>query len=808
MTYDSARKLYTEAPRFTPQCRSTPSRDGVGVAPDSSGFVHIDASQMAGRRFREDKVQHDSKILPRNYKDFDAQAFKVTGKPIQWDGRADPMSPGAEPRSEHEEIHQHAHTMHTTPLSAPTSRGFATANTWHRRSDSGSLSAALNSTAGHISHTHVWSPQSPTYGTKALPPQHSHHPPHRVSPSKAGYEHFTRRGSTNVGCSASDEFEAHEPQALLIPPFDTTEWRVMDCTNPVLIQHRVSMSLDPFEEANSARWSHMFPQEASVATGLSGPFSGAWKFIIEPAMLPLTSPYYPDADDVQGFEIHHSTKTPSSQGVVPVPPGPEGMLTFLHETIVQRLHQGYQYIPPVVNKTFRLSLGHQFHEISADSWKHSFQQWVHQEYRARQQTSSVLGNHKGSGIPPSPSKSPMCLPSSALPIKLADSGVIEETSSLNTQSLFSRVKREAAGRVYSDGFRGMAPERDEDEHVSPALECTYYLQNPFSRGWDCKKIQFRNESGNVYVNWSGLDQLLSGTQDEADLFAKRKLIDPLFQARKVKYAIVPDSSASEGFSQDSVTRWIDQVSNGSEFILVTKERLNKFSYTQDKLTVEFDIAKVIENAALRDLEGATQQEKPVVDDGVLELVLEDKDSRKGVRLPHPDADNATYQADIPSTPPPVNAFVPASIPLRSPWCVLGISKEAHSRCFLAFSVTWLACPGCKISELIDLCRRRMLQTMGQGYRLVQIPCSSISGNAAAQPDSKSNPFTPHIWIPVLNEDVLRLVVLYVPFNIFMVYVLLCAWFLLSSLCFAAHLSVWRGNWALKSCSEEVPQKWS
>ena len=670
---------------------------------------------------------HLDSLLPDNYEELDKSAFQFSTEPIKWmaEARQTPLSSsGMNSLSVNTSIALSRDCKERDSLlrGSPRSRPAVGMKASHTRVSSviseeiDRLDRLSSLGGGDVRKASgLWSPQRG-------PSQ---------SPTKVIEEIQKRSKSASVG-----------PQPLLTSPFccDNISQTAPSITTSV----GINVNVDPFEEANRNRWSHLFPPEASFATGMSTEDSHMWKFIIEPALLPLTSPYYPvrDTDSmIQGFEIHHSQKTPSSKGMVPLPHGLPGVNTFLHEAIVQRLHQGYQYIPPYGGDLYRLSIGHQFHEVYLNAnLQYCFQQWIHQEYRSRQQPASQV--LKQGFTPPSPV-------SSMLDVKLSTSQPLQSGCSrkLSLDESMSRGDDDSSCIAFPSGN-------------SECLLFCYHLHNPFSRGWDFQKIQFHNESGNVYVNWSALDQLLSGAQ-ESDIDRKQSLIDPLFNPRKVKFAIIPpQATKSPETFKEGVTRWLDQVCSGSDFLLQKKEQLSKVVIDDSGSCVTTDL-KPFE-------EGDLKTGK------VLEFVLENHDARQSKPPLPADYDESSYQYEVitPSTAI-ANVSVQAEGICRSCWILFSIDSHLHPECYVTFTVTWLACPSYKITDFVDLCRRRMLQTLGQGCTLVQIPCDTgddiTSSGGSPRVAYGVSPLTPNTWIGVPSARMLGLILLYVFFSLSLIF---------------------------------------
>eukprot|EP01059_Diplonema_ambulator_P008384 TRINITY_DN17_c1_g1_i1.p1 TRINITY_DN17_c1_g1~~TRINITY_DN17_c1_g1_i1.p1 ORF type:complete len:1322 (+),score=329.74 TRINITY_DN17_c1_g1_i1:3247-7212(+) len=717
LNYEAAVKMFQSSASFIPQCRMTSARNvREEELRRSNGYTLV--TRLLAKRNKEGH----GKLLPPDWRKRDQQAFASNIEPIKWTEDKEPKED-----SECRELL----SVYDSPKSRLSPK--------MRHMPSSSIISDIDE--GRIRSSSICDEQKASWS--ASPTSHplcGHHKGSlnpTLSPTKQLEDYHRKTQESGLG-----------PKPVLIPPFVTTGCRVKDATDPLLIQQLQLDARDPFEQANSARWSHMYPVEMSFCTGMNDNHSCSWKFIIEPALLPLTSPYYPVPDAermIPGFEIHHSNKTPSSTGVVPVPSGVAGMRAFLHECVVQRLHQGYQFIPPVVDKTYRLSIGHQFHEISTQSqFDYVFVQWVHQEYRSRQQPSLPFKSHRYT--PPSPA------------ILCKTSPMLQPMPTLASSHPGIR------GKLSMEGF-------EEDGPSADLMEFNYQLHNPFTRGWDFRKIQFHNESGNVYVNWSGLDQLISGTQDAMEIENKNAILDPLFMARKVKFAIIPQKEHTGGGFKEEVKRWLDQICSGSEFHLLSKEKLESIVFEEGELDFDFDIPQFEGIGTPLSSMSATipsgqvlPQSHSAPDAKPLELVLEGQNSRKGMPLPPQDEDDGAYQPDV--KPPEsnvdtaCNACPVPDVMSRSTWFSLGINRTAHPLCHLSFNITWLACPGCKIAEFVDLCRRRMLQTMGQSHILVQIPCASLaSGENTPQTETRTNPLTPYTWTQVSSCLSLRMIIM-------------------------------------------------
>eukprot|EP00755_Sulcionema_specki_P027376 Sspe_Gene.16772::Locus_5925_Transcript_1_1_Confidence_1.000_Length_4565::g.16772::m.16772/K20404/DEPDC5; DEP domain-containing protein 5 len=738
-TFKAASELFQRLhASFMPQCcmvSARIARENVLREEGPNPVLRLHAL-LADREIEEPSGQ----LLRPDWERLDAQAFHFEREPMTW--TAQPIREDDGPSSPHL----------CTQLSMPDAHMRSLSVARHQRTVSEDFGRSMGKTLA----------ETATWGSSFMDSRRSINTPERqrgesIAVPTAAHRNYTRTSE-------------HDPvgyRPLFSNPFDVNSTISLDSTDSRFIEMQRQelqrlKERNPFEEANVNRWAHMFPADESPATG---GISHMWKFIIEPVLLPLTSPYYPviDAIDevIPGFELHPSQKTTHSNGVVPLPPGRNGLQVYLNECIVQRLHQGYQFVPPIVDNTYRLSIGHQFHELSVITQQYQFHQWIHQEYKMRQQQPfSSLRDHR--------SFQSLCcsyLSNARLGNQRRSTPPTVRAPIHNQPALSSSLPTDQRGPLdarYDSSVsrsamlpRGMVPE---------FCEYSYFLNNPYTAGWDSRHAHFINESGNVFVNWSGLDQLLSGAQDETELATKDTLIDPLFRPRKVKYVLLPtmcDTPATrEGF-YEGIPRLLDQICTGGDFQLLRKELLQQVTKADGPITVDLDDIAVSSTAD---------------DTQPFELVLEHCDARKGGFLSAIDWDDGQYQPDPAGVPlssgKPPNAAPRPEVIARSLWIALGVSRNFHPRCFFSFIVTWLSCPGTRVSGFMDLVRRRMLQTMGHSYRLVQVPYKLFSrSNISISGESRYAPFRSYVWIPVRTTSILRRLVLhllndmsYVPAN--------------------------------------------
>ncbi|KAJ9438129.1 hypothetical protein DIPPA_01214 [Diplonema papillatum] len=722
------------------------------TATHGSQSIPLDESHNSAASRPPAAGRQGSRLLPDDWEQRDAAAFKFDPAPIKWTDEASDSVASTVRNPFAADASGADHAGSARGYHSPRGSGFG--DVGHARMNSASDTEDLFKSSCELDGANEprsrFSPQSPSAGpfekrgmvVSGSYPNHARSSVSyvvNVSPTKQ-FEDFWRK-------KQKAERERAGPRALLISPFDVEGANVLDSTHPAMIVTRKAHARDPFEMANAARWSHLFPIAASDATGMQGdPNSHMWKFIIELALLPLTSPYYPVPDldhAIPGFHIHHSTKNPASTGVVPLPPGAAGLKTFLHECIVQRLHHGYQFIPPIMGSIYRLSIGHQFHEISAALQQYHLQQWVHDEHRVAQEEVNYAGSgdlvaSRSRHTPPSPAgytmrsnMSPGLPPTIPLSCSQTNRGGLQRFSasvsgrSLDALDIGSSKLDESHTVPVGQGGSG----------ARAVHEFRYYSHNPFSLSWDYRVVKLSGETTNAYFNWSALDEILSGTQDEVDLANKKVLIDPLFTARRVRYTIIPSRKAASDSFSERTKRWFDQVCSGTNLYLKNKAKVADVVYERGDLEIDFS-ADALNNS------GADS----------IELVLEGRECRNPQPPPDNEDENCTYQVDELQPPPvyPTNACPKPEPPVsRSAWLTLGIPQKTHPRCHLSFAITWLACPGYQIADFIDLCRRRMLQTMGQDYNLVQVPCVPLTSEKnVSLVEERGIQVAPHIAVEV------------------------------------------------------------
>eukprot|EP01062_Namystynia_karyoxenos_P073485 TRINITY_DN7027_c0_g1_i1.p1 TRINITY_DN7027_c0_g1~~TRINITY_DN7027_c0_g1_i1.p1 ORF type:complete len:1804 (+),score=473.88 TRINITY_DN7027_c0_g1_i1:78-5414(+) len=593
----------------------------------------------------------------------------------------------------------------------------------------------------------------------------------------------------------------------------------------------------PYEAANSKRWAHIFPSEhAPQCQWAPGESGKMWKFMVEPALLPLTTPYFPyfpagmdiDVKVVPaGYEVHHSSAGfVSDQGCVPCRRGRSGMPAFFHECIMQRLHRGYQWHVPDDGPQFgtetperisicQMSIGHQFHRIVlANSQlggmaEYKLLQLVHGASaalcasreaavnpvttgRLRSCTLAAAGDDIGSlgmqGISPLPRLD--LGPSGAGTVRSAPRSWAQDRATL--PSSFSGCRQGGTGDHASEASVHATAAAD-------AIEFCYKLYNPFTHDWDDRQAWFQTESGSRFVNWSGLDNLLGGTEDLVPDLAQsgsdwNELINRQYRARKVRFAIVPprpqqggelpQAEAQHFRSTEPVQRLLDQICGEvGEFVVYAHSKINKkvkvahltdplsFHFPREGWAGEDDHCQessyreqvlrelVLESKHARDEfpqnedEWPTGEEQCALDPRYRELLAEERESLRPLH----------------ATPP-----IDRSPQRRTPWLAFGVPLTAHPRCYFTFSITWLACPFGKVQAFRDFLKRRVDGVMGSGYRVVQVPwplCKPFTPSDVLQQHASSNnnegvwsPLRPFVWLELSDwaalECVTRHLVLY------------------------------------------------
>eukprot|EP01065_Artemidia_motanka_P005880 TRINITY_DN12852_c0_g1_i2.p1 TRINITY_DN12852_c0_g1~~TRINITY_DN12852_c0_g1_i2.p1 ORF type:complete len:1659 (+),score=496.63 TRINITY_DN12852_c0_g1_i2:78-5054(+) len=572
---------------------------------------------------------------------------------------------------------------------------------------------------------------------------------------------------------------------------------------------------DPYEAANSKRWAHVFPVVLSDCPYAAGPTGWMWKFMVEPALLPLTTPYFPTAEGgapPRGYLPYPSCVPGNmiSTGTVPCRPGKVGLVAFLHECIMQRLHQGYQqYVsdaPPrdcwaeeTFEQTYRLSLGHQFQSISVDE-----QRGLDITRFLRKQAGAVTDRlrHYSTLTRAAPAATHV---SSAPDVWAAGSASPREAASqwrsgrgfpFDMPRSFGdcevlRLSSSFSAHHGHDRQPSRADAQESQGGGGASHTFWYRLYIPFSKRWDLRQTLFEHEESSRLVNWSQLDNLLCGSEDLAEPKEQGQhcgeLIPQMYRARKVRFAVIPqkqplvhsltpiererrrcagtveEEQEMQAFEENTpVQKLAEQICSGrGGFVLfqstVNREKV-KVLHRKGALTFNFP--------------HPDRCRESVREPQTRELVLEQHDSR--VPEPervnqHPDPSEHTskyvpeaqYAGLTTSTASrPLNAC-PAddsTALLRTPWLLFGAPLSAHSRCYFTMSMTWLACPLSKVVAFRDYVKRRVEGALGTGFKLVQVPFTLCGGDPEREGVDLWSPLRPYAWHSVHEPRLLSTIV--------------------------------------------------
>eukprot|EP01119_Soliformovum_irregulare_P009438 TRINITY_DN2275_c0_g1_i3.p1 TRINITY_DN2275_c0_g1~~TRINITY_DN2275_c0_g1_i3.p1 ORF type:complete len:1283 (+),score=361.19 TRINITY_DN2275_c0_g1_i3:3701-7549(+) len=123
------------------------------------------------------------------------------------------------------------------------------------------------------------------------------------------------------------------------------------------------------KNSTSGRWSHFVAAGGMITYANTFPYPPNWRSLMEPASLPLTTDYLPEAADLKTNYTEHVYQLSSSGDENAVSPS---TIDCLKELVCQRLGQGFQLYKndeetETSNKMiYHLGLGHNFHQVGYD----------------------------------------------------------------------------------------------------------------------------------------------------------------------------------------------------------------------------------------------------------------------------------------------------------------------------------------------------------------------------------------------------------------------------------------------------------